>query len=307
MRNCRAIWITHAHLDHIGGIAAVLREWKVPVYLHPLDRPLYDRGAQQAAAYGIPFESPPAPDRELAEGDELALGALRFGVMHLPGHAPGHVAFYGHGMLFSGDVLFAGSIGRTDLPLSNPAHLERSLERLATLPPETGPCGPWICNDDRRRAADQPVPDGRGADRAPMNRSMRLHAAALFVAAWIGAALITVAVVAPGAFAVLPSRTMAGTMVGRVLPALFISGMVIGILVAVVTSSAPSAARPAGLRRAPSCRARLLRRPVRDHPETGPFESGNRGSRWTRCRPVTPAAWHLGSFTGITWQGWVSP
>jgi hypothetical protein len=74
-----------------------------------------------------------------------------------------------------------------------------------------------------------------------MNRSMRLHAAALFVAAWIGAALITVAVVAPGAFAVLPSRTMAGTMVGRVLPALFIAGMVIGVLVAVVTSSAPSA------------------------------------------------------------------
>ena len=133
----QAIWITHAHLDHIGGIAAVLREWKVPVYLHPLDRPLYDRGAQQAAAYGIPFESPPAPDRELADGDELALGALRFGVMHLPGHAPGHVGFYGHGMLFSGDVLFAGSIGRTDLPLSNPAQLERSLERLATLPPET--------------------------------------------------------------------------------------------------------------------------------------------------------------------------
>jgi glyoxylase-like metal-dependent hydrolase (beta-lactamase superfamily II) len=133
----QAIWITHAHLDHIGGIAAVLREWKVPVYLHPLDRPLYDGGAQQAAAYGIPFESPPAPDFELADGDELVLGALRFGVMHLPGHAPGHVGFYGHGMLFSGDVLFAGSIGRTDLPLSNPAQLERSLGRLATLPPET--------------------------------------------------------------------------------------------------------------------------------------------------------------------------
>ena len=77
-----------------------------------------------------------------------------------------------------------------------------------------------------------------------MNRSMRLYAAALFVAAWIGAALITVAVVAPGAFAVLPSRTMAGTMVGRVLPALFIAGMVIGVLVAAVTSGAPSAGAP---------------------------------------------------------------
>ena len=77
-----------------------------------------------------------------------------------------------------------------------------------------------------------------------MNRSVRLQAAALLVAVWIGAALITVAVVAPGAFAVLPSRTMAGTMVGRVLPALFIAGMVIGVLVAVVTSRAPSAGAP---------------------------------------------------------------
>ena len=102
-----------------------------------LFRSLYDQGAQQAAAYDIPFESPPAPDRDLAEGDALTCGALRFEVMHLPGHAPGHVAFYGNGMLFSGDVLFAGSIGRTDLPLSNPAHMVRSLQRLASLPPET--------------------------------------------------------------------------------------------------------------------------------------------------------------------------
>jgi hydroxyacylglutathione hydrolase len=133
----QAIWLTHGHLDHIGGIAEVLRAWQVPVYLHPLDRPLYDRGTQQAIVYGVPFEPPSAPDRELAHGDVLTLGALRFEVMHLPGHAPGHVAFHGHGMLFSGDVLFAGSIGRSDLPFANPAELEQSLERLASLPPET--------------------------------------------------------------------------------------------------------------------------------------------------------------------------
>lgn len=133
----QAIWLTHAHLDHIGGIAPVLRAWKVPVHLHPLDRALYDQGAGQAAAFGVPFEQPPAPDRDLAEGDLLALGDLRFDVMHLPGHAPGHVAFHGHGMLFGGDVLFAGSIGRTDLPMCDPAQLQRSLERLSTLPPET--------------------------------------------------------------------------------------------------------------------------------------------------------------------------
>jgi hydroxyacylglutathione hydrolase len=133
----KAIWLTHAHIDHIGGIAEVLRTWEVPVYLHPLDRALYDDGEVHAAEYGVPFEPPRPPDRDLAEGDVLDLGALRFEVLHLPGHAPGHVAFHGYGMLFSGDVLFAGSIGRTDLPLANPAELERSLSRLAALPPET--------------------------------------------------------------------------------------------------------------------------------------------------------------------------
>ncbi len=132
-----AIWLTHGHLDHIGGIAAVLRAWNVPVYLHPDDRPLYDTASEHAAVYEVAFEAPPAPDRDLAEGDVLTLGALRFDVLHVPGHAPGHVAFHGHGVVFGGDVLFAGSIGRTDLPLSNPAELELSLERFATLPSET--------------------------------------------------------------------------------------------------------------------------------------------------------------------------
>lgn len=132
-----AIWLTHAHLDHIGGIAAVLREWPVPVWLHPLDRPLYDDGAKHAAIYEVPFEQPPPPDRDLAEGQALTLGGLQFDVLHVPGHSPGHVAFHGYGMLFGGDVLFAGSVGRTDLPLSQPAQLERSLARLAALPPET--------------------------------------------------------------------------------------------------------------------------------------------------------------------------
>jgi hydroxyacylglutathione hydrolase len=132
-----AIWLTHAHLDHIGGIAAVLREWKVPVFMHPLDREIFERGAEIAAEYQVAFEQPPSPDRELAEGDVMELGALRFEVLHVPGHAPGHVAFHGHGMLFGGDVLFAGSVGRTDLELCNPAHLEQSLERLASLPPAT--------------------------------------------------------------------------------------------------------------------------------------------------------------------------
>jgi glyoxylase-like metal-dependent hydrolase (beta-lactamase superfamily II) len=133
----QAIWLTHAHIDHIGGIAGIKREFDVPIYMHPLDLPMYQRGADVAEMYQLPFDEPPLPDRSLAEGDTVSVGSLEFRVMHVPGHAPGHVAFVGHGVVFGGDCLFAGSVGRTDLPLADPATFELSLERLAALPPET--------------------------------------------------------------------------------------------------------------------------------------------------------------------------
>lgn len=131
-----AIWLTHAHLDHIGAVAAIKREWNVPVLLHPDDLVLYRRASQQAAFYGLPFEQPPDPDGELANGDVLTLGASRFMVRHTPGHAPGHVVFVGEGVMLAGDLLFAGSIGRTDLPLSNPDAMEASLGLVATFDPD---------------------------------------------------------------------------------------------------------------------------------------------------------------------------
>lgn len=133
----RAVWLTHAHIDHIGAVADVTRAWDVPVHLHPADLPLFRAGSRQAAAYAIPFEQPPDPAVALAEGMELSLGDLTFTVLHAPGHAPGHVVLLGHGVAFVGDCLFAGSVGRTDLPLSNPADLERSLARITALPGET--------------------------------------------------------------------------------------------------------------------------------------------------------------------------
>ena len=133
-----AIWLTHAHVDHIAALAAVRRVHPVPVSLHPLDRPFHDSlSARMAEAYGIPFEQPDPPDVELADGDVLTCGELRFTVMHVPGHAPGLVSFNAEGVAFAGDLLFAGSIGRTDLPLSNPFDMDASLERFATLPPHT--------------------------------------------------------------------------------------------------------------------------------------------------------------------------
>jgi glyoxylase-like metal-dependent hydrolase (beta-lactamase superfamily II) len=136
-RELDAIWVTHAHVDHIGAIAPVKRRWNVPVYLHPLDEPLYRVGGRQAQLYGIPYEEPPSPDQPFSDGQSLSLGNLTLSVMHVPGHSPGHVVIHGHGQALVGDCLFAGSVGRTDLPFSNAAQLEASLARIAALPLET--------------------------------------------------------------------------------------------------------------------------------------------------------------------------
>ena len=150
----RAIWLTHAHLDHIGGIAGVTRQWNVPIFMHPADAPVYAFAERAAAMYGIEFEIPPTPDRALAEGDVLRIGAIEFAVWHVPGHAPGHVVFLGGGVMLGGDLLFAGSVGRVDLPLSDPRAMQRSLDRLAALPGETvvhPGHGPLTTLDSERR------------------------------------------------------------------------------------------------------------------------------------------------------------
>lgn len=132
-----AIWLTHAHVDHVGAVAEVKRRTGVPIFLHPLERPLYEGAAQHGLLFGVRIEQPPPADRDLADEDVLRVGSLEFVVMHVPGHAPGHVVIHGQGVAFVGDCLFAGSIGRTDLPLANGAQLARSLERICSLPDDT--------------------------------------------------------------------------------------------------------------------------------------------------------------------------
>ena len=131
-----AIWLTHAHIDHIGALAAIKRRWDVPVHLHSADLKLFRRAEQQASFYGLSLEQPPDPERELADGEVLTLGDVKFAVHHTPGHAPGHVVFVGPKIMIGGDLLFAGSIGRTDLPFSSPEAMEASLAHVAAFDPD---------------------------------------------------------------------------------------------------------------------------------------------------------------------------
>lgn len=135
-----AVLLTHSHIDHIEGVAELVRSAPAPVYLHPEALGWYERAGDQAAMFGVDFEPPPPIDRELRAGDQLELGGLRFEVRYTPGHAPGHVIFYEAeaGVAFVGDVVFQGSIGRSDLPGGDFARLMRSIrEEVLTLPDET--------------------------------------------------------------------------------------------------------------------------------------------------------------------------
>lgn len=134
----RAIWLTHAHMDHVAGVAALRADGATPIHLHPADRSLYDHVAEQGAMFGLRLAPPPPPDRELSDGQTVRVGSCAFRVIHTPGHTPGGVSLVGHGLAFVGDTLFAGSIGRTDLPGGDITALLSSIhEKLFALPDAT--------------------------------------------------------------------------------------------------------------------------------------------------------------------------
>jgi glyoxylase-like metal-dependent hydrolase (beta-lactamase superfamily II) len=134
----RAIWLTHAHIDHIIGVGAVHDQTGALIHLHPLDRPIYDALPQYGAWVGMRLNPPPPPDRELRPGQELRVGRFEFSVRFTPGHSPGSVSFVGQGMVFGGDVLFNGSVGRTDLPGGDAGTLMATIQsEFLSLPDST--------------------------------------------------------------------------------------------------------------------------------------------------------------------------
>lgn len=137
----KALWLTHGHLDHAGAVGELAKEWSVPVVgPHKEDQFWLDMIQEVSARYGFPIPQPVKVDQWLEGGEVLKLGEDEFEVRFAPGHTPGHVMFYNknHGLLWTGDVLFKGSIGRTDFPRGNHEQLIESIQRECfSLPDET--------------------------------------------------------------------------------------------------------------------------------------------------------------------------
>src|SRR5215210_6983736 len=134
------IIITHAHIDHVGAIAPLTDEFLCPVLMHEEAEAMLKTVPQQAMMMGMRFGKVPKVDRYVADDEVLEVGPLRLRSLYTPGHAPGHLAFYAEeeGIVFSGDALFAGSVGRVDLPGGDMELLMQSIaEKLLVLPDET--------------------------------------------------------------------------------------------------------------------------------------------------------------------------
>jgi len=134
------ILVTHAHIDHVGAVAALADEYACPVLMHAEAEPMLRQLPTQAMTMGLRFGKVPDVDRYIEDDELLEVGGLKVSALYTPGHAPGHLAFYveDDGVVVAGDALFAGSVGRTDLFGGDMAVLLRSInERFLTLPDET--------------------------------------------------------------------------------------------------------------------------------------------------------------------------
>lgn len=138
----QAIVLTHGHWDHVYGVRQVKAATGAPVWISEIERdwlvdPMLNRSGVRAGIVGAVCDGP-APDHLLREGDSFAFAGLRFDVLHTPGHTPGSLSFVTGGLMIAGDVLFRGSVGRTDLPGGSMADLLTGIRtKLFTLPDDT--------------------------------------------------------------------------------------------------------------------------------------------------------------------------
>jgi len=135
----KAIANSHAHVDHILGVRGVQDATGAKFYMHRKEAPIAAQAAKSALMFtGQEVEPPPDPDFFPEEGDEIEVEGVKLTVMHTPGHTPGSLSYYTDGLLFSGDTLFQGSIGRTDLPGGDYAmEMESIVDKLLALPDDT--------------------------------------------------------------------------------------------------------------------------------------------------------------------------
>lgn len=134
----KALVCTHGHFDHIAAAAALQRHWDLPLLAHPDEVPVIERMQAHQAMFGFPPTPVPRTEGTLVEGASIGLGGIALHVHHVPGHSPGHIMLHWPGHALVGDVIFAGSIGRTDLPGGSLAQLERSIRgKVYALPPAT--------------------------------------------------------------------------------------------------------------------------------------------------------------------------
>jgi hydroxyacylglutathione hydrolase len=139
-RNLELIYLinTHGHLDHIAENHIVKNQYKVPLLIHALDRPMLTDPVRNLSVYTDEQVISPDADATIAEGDEIHIGLEILKAIHVPGHSQGSLAFYQPGILIAGDTLFNGSVGRTDLPGgSENALIESIRNKLYILPEET--------------------------------------------------------------------------------------------------------------------------------------------------------------------------